>query len=181
MLVNLDEATGELYTADGEHLCSLGEILPAGTDNDEDDDPRPYTPQAGLSETLINKQTTFNLPKVKKSIEDALWIMFSGGIHQSMSNTSNPKQCQRAMDLMHASIVASMVDRDVAKSMTISDYIQLHHFARNLIARSVTFEGDHLRDATLLGRTLNPGVVDSLRFSPESRKSGGGFFGFLKK
>jgi hypothetical protein len=67
--------------------------------------------------------------------------------------------------------------------MTPADYIQLHHWARNLIARSTTYEGDGLRDATILGRTLNPGVVDALRSVPEAKKpsKAGGFFSFLKR
>lgn len=148
-----------------------------------DDMPTPYSASEGLSETLIKRETEFNLPACKPNTQHALWIMFDAGIHQAMTNTSNRDQMKRAMELMHASIIASLADSKVAREMTPADYIQLHHWARNLVARSTTYEGDGLRDATILGRTLNPGVVDALRSVPERQKSGGsgGFFGFLKR
>ena len=153
------------------------------SDISDDMSPTPYGGSEGLSETLIKKETTFTLPASKKYIQDALWIMFEGGIHQTMTNTSNVEQQKKAMDLMHASIIASLADSRVAREMSPTDYIQLHHWARNLIARSTTYEGDGLRDATILGRTLNPGVVDALRSVPEEKKSSksGGFFSFLKR
>ena len=199
MKLNLDESTGDLFTPDGEYLGSLGEILPKKSDSiepadndydpddsDEDDDYdddslKNFKPSAGLSETLIKRTTNFGLPEEKAKIEKGLWVMFSGGIHQAMTNTSTLKKEKRSKELMHAAIISSLVDRDIAKQMTISDYIQLHLWSENLIARSVTFEGDGLRDATLIGRNLNPGVVDALRYTPEQKKSGGGFFGFLKR
>ena len=196
MKIDLDEKTGDLYTPDGQYLGSLGEILPKSDDDnlapvnnedfdgdeDEDDDsPKSYHPGKGLSETLIKSNTTFELPKSKKKIENALWAMFKGGIHQAMTNTCTPKQKKRLTELMHYSIISSMSDRDVAKAMLIPDYIQLHIYAENLIARSVTYEGDGLRDATLLGRNLDPNVVDALRYTPDKQKNGGGFFGFLKR
>lgn len=196
MKINLDESTGDLFAPNGEYLGSLGEILPKkddsiipadddyeSTDSDDDyeDDLKGYKPGAGLSETLIKRTTDFALPESKKNIEDGLWVMFSGGIHQAMTNTSTVKKEKRARGLMHAAIISSLVDRDIAKQMTISDYIQLHLWSENLISRSVTFEGDGLRDATLIGRNLNPGVVDALRYTPDQKKSGGGFFGFLKR
>lgn len=182
---------GELFTEDGQFICSLGELLPADDgrhpasyedDGISDDDvPRSYNPGAGLSETLITKVTEFKLPESKKSVQDALWTLFDGAIHQTMTNTSSPKQQKWASELVHATITASMNERDVAKNMSIADYIQLHLWGRNLIARSTTYEGDRLRDATILGRTLNPGVVDALRYTPDKSKSSGGFFGFLKR
>lgn len=187
--VLFDETTGDLYTRDGQRMCSLGEILPPdsghmmperGSDEDEEL-PRGYTGGAGLSETLIRRVTEFKLPESKRQIQDALWTMFEGGIHQTMTNTGSPKDQKYAADIMHAGIVTSLIDRSVANNMSVSDYIQLHLWGRNLIARSTTYQGDRLRDATILGRTLNPGVVDALRYSPEKRSSGGGFFGFLKK
>jgi len=186
----LDERTGDLYTRDGQRMCSLGEILPPDSDGmmperrpDEDDElPHGYTGGAGLSETLIRRVTEFKLPENKKPVQDALWTMFDGAIHQTMTNTGSSKQEQWAADIMHAGIVTSLINRDVAIKMSVSDYIQLHLWARNLIARSTTFQGDRLRDATILGRTLNPGMVDALRYSPEKKSSGGGgFFGFLKR
>ena len=157
--------------------------MPDMSDMSDDMSPTPYGGSEGLSESLIKKETTFALPPTKKSMQDALWIMFDGGIHQTMTNTSNAEQQKKAMDLMHASIIAALADSRVAREMTPADYIQLHHWARNLIARSTTYEGDGLRDATILGRTLNPGVVDALRSVPEEKKTQktGGFFSFLKR
>ena len=153
------------------------------SDMSDDMSPTPYGGSEGLSETLIKKETTFALPQTKKCIQDALWIMFDGGIHQTMTNTSNVEQQKKAMELMHASIITALADSRVAREMTPADYIQLHHWARNLIARSTTYEGDGLRDATILGRTLNPGVVDALRSVPEAKNpsKAGGFFSFLKR
>jgi len=186
----LDERTGDLYTRDGQRMCSLGEILPPDSDGmmperrpDEDDElPHGYTGGAGLSETLIRRVTEFKLPENKKVVEDALWTMFAGAIHQTMTNTSNAKQEQWSSKIMHASIIAALIKRDVAAKVDVTDYIQLHLWGHNLIARSTTYQGDRLRDATILGRTLNPGVVDALRYTPEKKSSGGGgFFGFLKR
>lgn len=187
--VIFDEKTGDLYTRDGRRMCSLGEILPPEQEElpqrmPDDDLPRTYNGEAGLSETLIKKVTEFELPESKKKIEDALWLMFKGAIHQTMTNTSSAEQQEYASEIVHGSITASMADHEVASEMTIPDYIQLHLWGRNLIARSTTYEGDRLRDATILGRTLNPGMVDALRTEHKSSGSGGGsggFFGFLKR
>lgn len=196
MKANIDETTGDIFTEDGTYLCSLGEVLRNNTqdrggvpDYDGDDEADEYEdenelfkPKAGISETLIKRQTTFKLPKNKKHIENALWLMFSGGIHQVMSNISNLKQYKETLNHYHASILSSMANEEVANEVDISDYIQLHIWGRNLISRASTFEGDGLRDATLMGRQLNPNAIDALRYTPEKEKSnGGGFFGFLKR
>lgn len=163
--------------------ADIPDDMPDMSDMSDDMSPTPYGGSEGLSETLIKKETTFALPQTKKCIQDALWIMFDGGIHQAMTNTSNAEQQKKAMDLMHASIIAALADSRVAREMTPADYIQLHHWARNLIARSTTYEGDGLRDATILGRTLNPGLVDALHRVPDVKKTSkeGGFFSFLKR
>jgi len=189
---HIDEKTGNIYTEDGNYLCSLGEVLQADSekavqssdydeDEEDDEDEQYFRAKPGLSETLIKRQTRFRLPKNKKHIENANWIMFEGGIHQAMTNISNAKQYQWALERMHAAIISSLSDRDVAREMTISDFIQLHVWGRNLIARAATFEGDRLRDATLLGRQLNPGAIDALKYTPEKDKNGGGFFSFLRR
>jgi hypothetical protein len=97
-----------------------------------------------------------------------------------MSNISSSKQRQRSVELLHASIFTSLSNRDVAREMSITDYIQLHVHGENLIANAVTYEGDCYRDATLLGRSLDPNVIDAMKFNPNSPKDGG-FFGVLKK
>ena len=184
---HIDEKTGDVYTEDGNYLCSLGEVMKGPTgkteyseDEDEEDD-NYFRAKPGLSETLIKRQTEFTLPENKKHIENELWVMFSGGIHQAMSNISTQKQYQENLDNMRAAIVTSLSNNDVSKEMTVHDVIQLFIWARNLVARSATFEGDHLRDATLLGRQLNPGAIDALRYTPEKEKSNGGFFSFFKR
>jgi hypothetical protein len=189
---HIDEKTGDVYTADGNYLCSLGEVINAKEndrpdysdyeeEDEEDEDERYFRVKPGLSETLIKRQTEFKLPKNKKHIENELWVMFSGGIHQAMSNISTQKQYQETLDHMRAAILTSMTNTDVSNEMAVHDLIQLDIWARNLVARSATFEGDHLRDATLIGRQLNPGAIDALRYTPEKEKAGGGFFSFLKR
>ena len=188
---NIDEKTGEIYSDDGEYICSLGQLMDGGNggtpatcgDDDDDDDPRSFHPNAGLSETLIRRQTNFDLPDSKEKIQKGLWTLFgSSAIHQVMSNISNPQQFKRAYELSHASITASLADNEIAEEMSCVDYIQSHIWARNLISRASTFEGDRLRDATILGRQINPTMIDALRYTPDTKKSGGGgFFGFLKR
>lgn len=188
---NIDEKTGEIFSDDGEYLCSLGQLIdnqggeyPASPDDDDDDEPQNFSPKAGISETLIRRQTNFDLPKSKKKIQDGLWVMFGkSAIHQTMTNTSNPKQYNKTLDLLHGAINCSMADREIAEEMTIYDYLESHVWARNLVSRSSTFEGDKLRDATIIGRQINPGMIDAMRYTPETKKSGGGggFFSFLKR
>lgn len=174
----IDEDHGSVFDEEGNYLFEVSELAKKLTGVNPEQN-QSYTPPDSSSEILLKRSTEFELPEPKKGIEDTLWHLFRCGIHLTMSNLSSPAQTKRARELSHSAILTSMLDPKIAAEMSVSDYIQLHAYAEQLIRRSVTYEGDRLRDATIYGRNLDAGAIDALKFNPDSPKNGG-FLGVLK-
>jgi hypothetical protein len=182
--------SGEILDTSGNLICHASE-LPAilgMEDTGLDDIKNPfenkneyYNPAEATTEIFIRRSTTFELPPEKKQVQDALWSLFNCGIHQTLSNITSQKQKNRALDLAHGTIIASLLDPKVADTMTPADYIQAHVYAENLIARATTYEGDGFRDATLWGRNVDPTALDALKYNTDHPKGSGGFLSAFKR
>jgi len=180
--------SGEILDLSGNVICHASD-LPAilGVEETGISEPKKkptegfYNPDEATTEVFIRRSTTFELPAGKKQIQESLWSLFGCGIHQTLSNISSQKQKNRALDLAHGTIIASLLDPKVAETMTPADYIQTHAYAENLIARATTFEGDGFRDATLWGRNVDPTAIDALKYNTDHPKGSGGFLSAFKK
>jgi hypothetical protein len=175
--------SGEILDTSGNLICHASE-LPELLGMVEPKKKPPegfYNPDEATTEVFIRRSTTFELPAEKKQVQDALWSLFNCGIHQTLSNISSQKQKNRALDLAHGTIIASLLDPKVADTMTPADYIQAHVYAENLIARATTYEGDGFRDATLWGRNVDPTAIDALKYNTDHPKGSGGFLSAFKR
>ena len=163
---------GHVYDPEGNYLCEETEYITMRTGAAPENQRQHHEIESGTAEILIKRMTEFVLPESKKQIADALWNLFYTGIHQTMGNVSTASQRKRLEDMLHAAIFTALDDPDVAEVMTLSDYIQLHSLGEELISRAVTYEGDRLRDSTILVGNVDPALVDSLKYTPEPQKTG---------
>lgn len=142
-----------------------------------------YESSESISELLIRKIMDYHLPEKKKTLEDNLWVFFANGHQISMSNITSEAQKERIMELQHSAIVTSLLDKDVAREMSVSDYVQAHILIETQASRACSYEGDRFRDATIYGQKLNPGVIDALQNSAasitQSQSQNTGFFSSL--